>query len=179
MTEIEKVNQQIEVKNSDAIYALREAIAGMLDQVSDLVEAGDWESLLRGLGPLQKIIGDLKIIQDAAKTGIMETMPERMVSVAGVGTVERLRKTTRKNWDSEELLRFIVRHALIDEETGEIPSSPIEAVDQVISEIKAVIPFTGSTSWRVGELKKRGIDPDEWCEQNVDGYSLKITGMEK
>jgi hypothetical protein len=177
VTEIEKVNQAVDIQESDVVLAIRVAIAGMMDQIDQLAETGDWESLVRGLAPLRDVIGDLRIIQTKATNAIIDTMPERMVTVEGVGTVERLKKTTRKNWDSEELLRFVVRHALVDEETGEIPSSPMEAVDKVIREVRAVVPFTGSTGWRVGELKKRGIDPDEWCEQNTDGYSLKVTGM--
>jgi hypothetical protein len=102
-------------------------------------------------------------------------MPERKVVVSGVGIVERKAKITRRNWDSEELLRKIVVNALVDQETGEIPSSPVEAVHQVVAEIRACVPFTGSTAWRVGALKERGYDPDEWCEENKDGYSIQFT----
>lgn len=153
-------------------------IDAMSESVKELAEAGDWESLARGLAPLQDVLRQMRFLETQVKTSLAEILPERLVTIENVGTVERFRKTTRKNWDSEELLRSIVHIALVDEETGEIPSSPIEAVERVLNEIRACVPFTGSTAWRVGALKERGFDPDEWCDQNVDGYSLKFTRNE-
>jgi hypothetical protein len=171
--EIEKVVGTPEVA-SNPVLELRISIANMIDDAAALAENGDWESLIRGLGPLQEVLGDLRMLESSVKQYIADTLPERQVTVAGVGTVERLKKTTRRNWDSEELLRKIVVGALVDPETGEIPSSPMEAVDNVMAEVKACVPFTGSTSWRVGALRDRGFDPDEWCEQNTDGYTIKF-----
>lgn len=187
MSEIEKVTQEqvatntrvLEGSETNAIEATRVAINDMALHAKELAESGDYVALISGLLPLQQIMGDLRILESEVKRYIVDTMPDKMVTVEGVGTVERLAKITRRNWDSEELLRLIVRDALVDQETGEIPSSPMEAVDRVMTEIKAVVPFTGSTSWRVGELKKRGIDPDEWCEENRDGYSLKFTKSDR
>jgi hypothetical protein len=158
-----------------SVMATRLGIAQMVDDAKALAEAGDYEALIRGLEPLQQILGDLRILEHAVKNYIADTMPERKVVVSGVGIVERKAKITRRNWDSEELLRKIVVNALVDQETGEIPSSPVEAVHQVVAEIRACVPFTGSTAWRVGALKERGYDPDEWCEENKDGYSIQFT----
>jgi len=175
--EIEKVVDATPVPTP--VFLLRVAIADMIDDAAALAESGDWESLIRGLGPLQEVLGDLRLLESSVKQYIADTIPERQVTVEGVGTVERLKKTTRRNWDSEELLRKIVVGALIDPETGEIPSSPLEAVDKVMAEVKACVPFTGSTGWRVGALKDRGFDPDEWCEQNTDGYTIKFLRKNK
>lgn len=175
--EIEKVDAKPVARNP--VVELRVAIADMIDDAAALAEQGDWESLIRGLGPLQEVLGDLKLLESSVKQYIAETLPERQVTVQGVGTVEKLKKTTRKNWDSEELLRKIVSNALVNPETGEIPSSPMQAVDDVMTEVKACVPFTGSTSWRVGALKDRGFDPDEWCEQNTEGYTIKFLRTKK
>jgi len=175
--EIERSAVHVDVQSP--VIQLRTAIADMIDDASSLAENGDWESLIRGLGPLQEVLGDLRILESSVKQYIADTIPERQVTVEGVGTVEKMKKTTRRNWDSEELLRKIVVTALIDPETGEIPSSPVEAVDKVMGEVKACVPFTGSTSWRVGALKERGYDPDEWCEQNTDGYTIKFLRKNK
>ena len=167
-------NSAIDKSQTSPVFATRLGIAQMIDDVKALAEAGDYEALIRGLEPLQQILTDLRLLEFDVKKHIAATMPERIVSVPGVGTVERKMKITRRNWDSDELLRKIVVNALVDKETGEIPSSPIEAVEAVVAEIKACVPFTGSTSWRVGALKERGFDPDEWCEENKDGFSIQF-----
>jgi hypothetical protein len=174
MSEIELTNN-LPVAPESPIRALRVSIAEMVADAQSLAEAGDWETLVRGLEPLQQILGDLRILETDVKKYIAETMPERRVHVEGVGSVERKAKITRRNWDSEELLRKIVVGALVDPVTGEIPSSPSEAVEKVMLEVKACVPFTGSTGWRVAALKDRGFDPDEWCEQNMNGYSIVFT----
>lgn len=175
MSEIEKVDAPVPAPSPSPVFLLRVGIADLIDDAKALAEQGDWESLIRGLGPLQQVLGDLRLLESDVKGYIADTMPERIVSVQGVGTVEKLKKTTRRNWDSEELLRKLVVSAIVDEETGEIPSSPLEAVERVVDEIRACVPFTGSTGWRVGALRERGFDPDEWCEENQDGYSIKFT----
>jgi len=177
--ELQVLSGQIEVSSNSPMHSLRVAIADMVADARSLAESEDWESLIRGLEPLQQILSDLRILENDVKNYIAETMPERRVSVEGVGTVERKAKITRRNWDSDELLRKIVMGALLDPDTGEIPSSPLEAVDRVMGEVKACVPFTGSTGWRVGALKDRGIDPDEWCEENRDGYSIQFTRDKK
>jgi hypothetical protein len=178
MTEIEPIQDATPIPRGpsrDAVYQLRVALTAMEDDAKALAEAGDWQSLIRGLEPLQQIIGDLRIIERSVKNWIADTIPERKVTVPGVGTVERKAQITRRNWQSDDLLRKIVVQALVDPDTGEIPSSPMEAVERVLSEIRACVPFTGSTGWRVGALRERGFDPDEWCEENLNGFTIQFS----
>lgn len=174
MTGHELEPMPVTVPEVSPVAALRVAIGGMMDEVSALVEAGDWEALIRGLEPLQQVLGDLRLIEQQAKRGIADTMPERKVTVEGVGTVERKAKITRKGWDSDELLRKIIAGAILDEETGELPESPMVAADLILQELRAVLPITGSLGWRVGALRDRGIDPDEWCTEDRDGYTISF-----
>jgi hypothetical protein len=170
-TDLEKVDSVISTESTTEV---RNFIEQLSESAQELADKGDWEALVTGLLPLQQIIADMRLLEKQVKDHIIETIPERKVAVPGVGIVERFRKTTRKNWDSEELLRFVVQKALVDQVTGEIPSSPVEAIDRVLTEIRACVPFTGSTAWRVGALRERGFDPDEWCDQDTEGYSLKF-----
>jgi hypothetical protein len=172
MSEIEHVPASPVTR--DPVRELRVAIGSMIDEVAGLAEAGDWESLVRGLAPLQQVIGDLRIIENDVKRHVADLIPERRVSVDGVH-VEKKAKITRKGWRSAELLRSLVFEALVDPDTGEIPASPIEAVEKVMAEVEACVPFTGSTGWRVGALRDRGYDIDEWCDENFDGWSLQVT----
>jgi hypothetical protein len=160
--------------NTDVLRQVREGITGLSDAAKELAEAGDWESLIKGLAPLQDILSDLRLLESEVKRHIADTMPEFRVSVEGVGTVERRKSITRRNWDSHELLRKVVMQALVDPVTGEIPNSAIEAVDQVMQSVQACLPITKSTGWRVNALRDRGFDPDEWCEQNLNGYTIQF-----
>ena len=173
--ELVQVPTTPERPGASPVEALRVAIGAMVDDVAALVEAGDWETLIRGLEPLQQVLGDLRIVEQQVKRGIADTMPERRVTVEGVGTVERKAKVSRKNWDSDELLRKLIARAILDSETGELPSSPIVAADLILQELRAVMPITGSLGWRVTALRERGIDPDEWCEQTQDGYTIQFS----
>lgn len=169
------VNVPVPVRPVPAgVEALRVAIVRMMDEAAALVQAGDWEALIRGLEPLQQVLGDLRLLEQQVKRGIADTMPERRVSVEGVGTVERKAKVTRKGWDSDELLRKIIAGAILDEETGELPESPVVAADLILQELRAVLPITGSLGWRVTALRERGIDPDEWCTEDRDGYTISF-----
>lgn len=173
-TEMEHVPATPAQPGGSPVQALRVAIGAMMDDVAALVEAGDWEALIRGLEPLQQVLGDLRLIEQQVKRGIADTMPERRVTVEGVGTVERKAKVTRKNWDSDELLRKIIAVAILDRETGELPSSPMIAADLILQELRAVMPITGSLGWRVTALRERGFDPDEWCEEHRDGFTISF-----
>jgi hypothetical protein len=175
MTELEPVSPLPQPAPTDAVRALREAIAKITDDAKVLAEAGDYEGLIRGLEPLQQIIGDLRIVENDVRNFIADTMPERRVTIPGVGTVERRLKITRRNWDSEAILRRLIMQALVDPETGEIPNSPMEAVDKVIVEVKACAPFTGSMAWRTTALRERGFDLDEWCEEHRGGYTVTFS----
>lgn len=173
--QVEHVPAAPERPGPSPVVALREAIGAMVDDVTALVEAGDWEALVRGLEPLQQVLGDLRLVEQQAKRGIAATMPDRRVTVDGVGTVERKARITRKNWDSDELLRKIIAGAILDEATGEVPSSPVVAADLILQELRAVMPITGSLGWRVTALRERGYDPDEWCEEDRDGFTISFT----
>ena len=160
---------------SSPVFRLRVGLAEMMDDAKALAEAGDWEGLIRGLEPLQQVLADLRLLESDVKRYIADTMPDRKVTVEGVGTVERKAKVTRKGWDSVELLRRLVGSALVDPDTGEIPDSPMEAADRILREVTACLPITGSTGWRVTALRDRGIDPDEWCTEERDGYSITFS----
>lgn len=180
MSEIEHVDNVAPMPRStppavSPVAGLRDEIARMTEHAEALAEAGEWTELIVGLVPVQQVLGDLRELEKLVKQLIAKTIPEKRVTVEGVGTVERRKAATRKQWDSEELLRKIMVRALVDEQTGEVPSSPMVAVDIVMQEVLACVPITGSLGWRVTALKDRGFDPDEWCETTDNGWTVQVT----
>lgn len=164
----------------DTVAALRLAIMHMAQDVAALREAGDWEALVRGLVPLQDIVSDLRDVERDARMAVADTMPGREVTVDGVARVERKKRTTRRNWDSADLLRRIAFGTIVDPDTGEImDGSPAEVVDRLVAELSEVAPFTGSMGWRVAALRARGFQIDEWCEERSDGYNIRIYKQEE
>lgn len=128
------------------------------------VEAADWQSLAWTLDLLTKTQRALSAVARSVEDDLVAIMPERQATIEGLGTIEKHGGADRKKWESVDLAQRLVRDALDPEHTGEIPSSPAEAVAAAVSTLLACAPFTGSMGWRVRALRDRGIDPDEWCE---------------
>jgi hypothetical protein len=140
---------------------------------SKLAEVGDTPRLAFGLDrvrELRRILGDL---ERAIEGDVATLMDGKTETVDGLGTLERRKGTDRKAWQSDDLLRRLVRDAVDPEHTGEMPSAS-EVLDAVVSTVTECAPITGSLGWRVTALKARGIDPDEWCESKPGRTSVQI-----
>lgn len=169
------------------IRALREALGSLLDQERAMFEAGDTVGLSWGAAQVAALKADLGDIERTAKTDIAVLIrrgwmtgdgeprkgkPKQMID--GLGMVEVESSFERKNWESEKLLRAIVMKSLIDPETGEI-GEPVKVVDDLLANLSAALPITGSLGWRVGQekpvgsgqwtgLRGLGFDPDDFCD---------------
>lgn len=155
-------------------------VADIRRQVEALAEAGDWEALVRGLVPLQAMMRELRDLEAAVKQAAAECLPEKRVTVEGVGTVERRAAAQRKRWDSGELLRRLVFRSLVDEATGEmLAGDALDAAERVHAVVTDVLPITPSLGWRVGALRARGVDPDEWCEVTYGRPTVQVTVSDK
>lgn len=72
-----------------------------------------------------------------------------------------LATSANRKWDHDETIKHVVARALderqVNEETGEIEPSWAAVA-------RAVKECAGIGYWRVGALKQRGLDPDEFAE---------------
>jgi len=158
------------------VAELAAKVADIREQVMALAEAGDWEGLVRGLVPMQQMLRELRDLESLVKQATAECLPSKRVTVEGVGTVERRAATQRKRWDSDELLRRLVFASLVDENTGEmVATDALDAAERVHAVVSDVLPITGSLGWRVGALRERGVDPDEWCEVSFGAPTVQVT----
>lgn len=156
----------------DPLSDLRRIIADLDAQRADLAAAGDLDRLAAGLAAVRKITGDLRDLAAGIETDVAALMPDKQVEIPGVGVIERRKGTDRRKWQSEDLLRTLIRDEL-DDGTGELPS-PAETLDRVLGVVTACMPVTGSLGWRVTALRERGIDPDEWAECTPGRVSVQI-----
>lgn len=159
-----------------AVMALRQVIAQLDTQRSELAEAGDIDSLAHGLAQVRQILGDLRTLASGIEDDVVALMPAKTYTVEGVGTLERRRGSDRKRWQSDDLVTRLVTEALVDE-NGEVRhSTPVEGAAAAVGVLLACAPFTASMGWRVTALRDHGIDPDEWCEVTPGRTSVQIHG---
>lgn len=82
-------------------------------------------------------------------------------------TVKPHPDVARSKWDSEELLRLVKDSRIVDAETGEVKD------ETELDRIKDVYPLKGYNA-RIGKLRDRGIDPDEFCSSEFRGWTLEV-----
>ena len=96
---------------------------------------------------------------------LADDMPEKRMTVMGVGTFEKHRKADRKALDKDDLLRVVLDSRVVDPETGEVrDETPLDKVLDVWN-----LPAPRTTA-----LKARGIDPDEFCTVEYGHLTLQV-----
>ena len=100
---------------------------------------------------------------------IHDTAPQRKTETV-FGLVEVSKRRNRK-WDHEEATKHVVARALderhVDPDTGEVEPG-WAAVARALREC------AGISYWRVGALRDRGLDPDEFAETTSEAKSVQI-----
>lgn len=92
---------------------------------------------------------------------------EKTLEIPGLGVFELHGKKNRTAWDKEALLSAVLDSRQVDEVTGEVADeSPL---DKVLAVWNLAAP-------RTGVLKKRKIDPDEFCRSEWAGYAIQRVG---
>lgn len=94
---------------------------------------------------------------------------EKVAVVAGLGTIERKSSPVKPRWENERLLPRIAAlsrdERVFREATGEIEGEA-EAAVRVLGECASIAYF------RVGELKKRGLDAREF--RSEESWVVKV-----
>lgn len=155
-------------RSVDVLHAFQQALMDLDEMRAELAASKDWNSLAIGLGNLVELKQQLSVIVDAIQKDIYELMPDKKQFVDGVGMLEKRRSNTKK-WESDRLLRDIVRNKLYNED-GEVAPGTMALIDT----LEKVLPLTGSLGWRVTALKDEGFDPDEYCSVNWGRPTISI-----
>jgi hypothetical protein len=127
--------------------------AATVDALEGVDDMARWlQDALDARKALSILIGDVE--QELAAR-----MPDKQMEVPGVGLIERSKKAKRSTWDSDALYREIRRRP--------------DALDV----FERCAPLTGSLGWRKSELRKAGIDPDDYCSTEwSDRYAIRFHG---
>jgi hypothetical protein len=126
---------------------------------------GDLGEALVVWNELADSIRRLTAARDDAGNDLAEELPEKRMTVMGVGTFEVHRKADRKSWDKDDLLRVVLDSRVVDAETGEVrDETPLDKVLDVWN-----LPAPRTTA-----LKARGIDADEFCVVQYGKLTLQV-----
>lgn len=155
----------------DSTTSIQQDLLRADDRRRELVAAGDWTTLTYGLVELRKIKNDLDALVREVEENIASLLPEKKVVLENLGVIERRTASSRK-WDSEGLLRDLVRSTLDPDSTGEIH---VQNVLNLIDLLKKVLPLTGSLGWRVTPLREHGVAVDDYSETTYGRSTVQIT----
>lgn len=96
---------------------------------------------------------------------LAERMPEKQVTVEGVGTFVRHKRKDRTQWAKDDLLRAVLDSRLVDPNTGEV------ADETPLAKVLAVWNLPAP---RVTALRARGIDADEFAHVETGGWTVEV-----
>lgn len=153
------------------VNGLQNALMVTDDMRAELALQGDTQQLLEGLEYLKTIKRDLDTLIRATEDDIVRLMDDKKMTFDGIGVVEK-KATIGRKWDSEGLMKHLVRSTLDPDGSGEITLS---AVFELIESLTRALPLTASLGWRVTELEKLGVPADEFCTKSYGRTSLTIT----
>lgn len=112
----------------------------------------------------------LALLRRDVATRLGDAMDARRVELDGIGGLERHRRSTRRNWDREDLVRAVFDSRLVNEATGELADET--ATDKLRHVFNLGAP-------RVAALRARGIEPDEFCEVDPEpGWTIRVLNAE-
>jgi hypothetical protein len=147
----------------------RAAIAEGLRELMDAALGSDQpETIARALATCRDFRQDAATIADDVEAHLLASMGERTLEVVGLGEFKVRRRTTRKAWDHDALLRDAVR-GMPGTEMGNAVGPPDPA--DVIARVRAVVSLG---SGKVGGIRELGLQVDAYCQETEAGWQLEL-----
>ncbi len=104
---------------------------------------------------------DLSLVYDFFATSVGHVMGDtESVLIEGGGEVEKKSSYDRKGWQHKEIGSAVADKIVkmsVDMDTGEVMKTPREIAIEMLS-------YCAPSYWRIKELSKIGINPDNYCE---------------
>lgn len=160
-----------------ATKAMRGAVSALAEEVGKEIaseEPGDLAEILAAQREIERIRADLKVVLDDLSEHAAGLMVARKQFVDGIGEIEREGGLNRSGWDHDRLFTLALARGRdapdrYDVESGEMLISEGEAV---LREIRAMAGTPGY--WKVGELRSRGLQVDEFCVETPGRRRVKL-----
>jgi hypothetical protein len=139
-----------------SLAALHNALGRMVDDIDRLADNGDLFGLADGYAELDAFLKAARDVRNHAEDHIAAMMTQDRMNLDDEITLERRSGKKRREWDWDGVLKALGAQRWIDPETGEY----------VAGTLKDVVSLTASVSPRVGALRDRGVDVDQYCEES-------------
>ena len=162
------VGQQVATTATDG---LRADLLRADDRRAELYAAGDYVTLAWVVNEARKIKADLDAFVRECEENVAALMPTKKEAIDGLGVIEKRTASSRK-WESQDLLRTLVRRTLDPEGTGELK---VEHITTLLGLLEQVLPLTSSLGWRVTPLREYGINVDSYSEVTYGRSNIQIT----
>jgi hypothetical protein len=152
----------------DSTHAMGEidVLAKELDDPPNLA------SLLADLADLRRAVSEA---YKAVEQQYVATAGEKKMEVPGLGLVEIKKNTTYRQWQHDPLWARVSALALderkLDPETGELLEREAETVARILRDCC-------TPSWKVTGLRAHGIQVDEFCEVEDEGWTVRLPNRE-
>lgn len=104
-------------------------------------------------------------VRDELAVKLAGAMNDKRVTVMGVGTFEKHRKSSRKSWDKDALLHDVLDTRMVDPESGEVRDET--PADKILDVWTLGAP-------KVTSMRERGLDPDDYCTVERGALTLEV-----
>lgn len=146
----------------DKLDKIKAAISALDDELGAYFASNPSpEEACEILVELNYVKGDLSYLYDKASRAVSNLMEEKQfISLESGATIEKKSAYDRKAWNHKSLASAVANKIVqmsIDMDTGEIIKTPQEIASDILT-------YCAPSYWRVKELNKIGINPDNYCE---------------
>ena len=111
---------------------------------------------------------DLGYIYQSVESALAAKMTDKILDLRDGAQIERKVATSRSKWRHKDLASDVaarIRQSAVDMDTGEVVMTPEDMVVKLLD-------FVQPSYWRVGELGKIGLNPDNYCEVGDTDISI-------
>lgn len=144
-------------------FALR--VGAALLSLQRYAEGSDDPSeVARCLALLRDLKDDIAMVYPDVERHLLACMSDRQVTVEGLGVVETHKRTKRTKWDHVALVRDVVSHLMA-----------VHGKDMAPQETASCLrDYIGFGPGKVVALREAGLQPDEYCEEQENGWSVTL-----
>jgi hypothetical protein len=129
------------------------------------------EEACQALVMLNVAKGEVGMVYDGLTRIVSEIMgddPE--VSLGNNAKIEKKWSSTRTGWQHKDLCEAVAKRIVdssVDMDSGEVLASPKEMISKVLD-------YLQPSYWRIKELQKLGLNPDQYCEVGETKTSIIV-----
>lgn len=155
----------------ESTQLLRRLINSIDEELGNITDDGlEIEDLADTLLEINLAKRDLGMLYDTAEARLSRLMTEKFLDLRDGAQIERKVASNRSKWRHKDLAAEVatkIRQSSVDMDTGEVVLSPEDMVVKLLD-------YLQPSYWRVGELSKLGLNPDNYCETSEPEVSLIV-----